>query len=159
MSISLTAGQVVTGSAQTGFTGPTYTLASDIAPSIYGKQFAVSALGGTQSNVEVHSASAPFTVTIVRPPSLKILGSVNPVTGLIMGSVPKNTYKVIIRKGANVLVNNPPQVASCTLSISVPAGADTEGSGNDVRAMLSLLIGVLTNQSAGLGDLLATGLL
>lgn len=159
MSISLTAGQVVTGSAQTGLTSPTYTLATDIAPTIYGKQFAVSALGGTQTNVEIHSASKPFTVTIVRPASLKAIGSVNPITGLIMGSVPKNTYKIIVRKGADILVNNPNQLASATLTISVPAGADTEGSGNDIRAMTSFLIGILQNQSAGLGDLFATGLL
>lgn len=59
MSFTLTS--PITGAAQTGFTSPTYTLTSDLAPDNNGKQVAVTALGGTQVGVTTHSVAAPFT--------------------------------------------------------------------------------------------------
>jgi len=159
MSISITSGQVITGGAQTGLTTPTYTVTTDVAPTTYGKQYAVTAIGGTQANVSLHSVSSPFTLTVVRPSSMKALPPVNPMTGLCMGPVPKNETRIIIRKGAGVLTNNPVQLGSVTLSIKVPAGADAYNSGNEIRAMLSLLVGVLNNQSSGIGDLVTTGII
>lgn len=42
----------VTGGAQTGFTSPTYTLTADTPPAgSGGKQYAATALGGTQAGV------------------------------------------------------------------------------------------------------------
>lgn len=88
----------ITGAAQTGFTSPTYTVVSDMAPTPQGKQVAVSALGGTQAGVTTHTVSSPFTLNFVRPPVYKTLGKPNPTTGLIK-DVPRNTYKFIGRKG------------------------------------------------------------
>lgn len=147
----------VTGAAQTGLTTPTYTLTADIAPSPNGRQYAVTALGGTQTGVDVHSVSKPFTVTIFRPQQLKVLPTANPVTGVIK-SIPKNTYKVVVRKGMVPAANQSAIVGGCTLSIDVPAGCDTYEP-EDVRAMLSLMIGVLSQVSAGLGDTTVSGLL
>lgn len=147
----------VTGSAQTGFTAPTYTIAADIAPDANMKQWAVTALGGTQASVIVHGASAPFTVTFVRPKTFKPLGKANPVTGVIK-DIPKNTWKVHVRKGVLPLAGQSYQVMQMTCTIDVPAGADLADPAN-VRAAFSLLIGSLSQISAGIGDSAVTGLL
>lgn len=147
----------ITGGAQTGFTSPTYTLTTDQAPSLFGKQYAVTAIGGTQVNVDVHSASKPFTITVVRPNAIKALPAPNPVTGIIK-AVPKNVYKVIVRKGMTPYANQQAQVGIINASIEIPAGCDTYEP-EDVRAMLSAFAGAINQISAGLGDTLVTGLL
>lgn len=153
MSISLTS--PVTGAAQTGFTSPTYTHAVDVAPDVNGKQYAVTALGGTQAGVIAHSVSAPFTITFWKPKVNKILGTPNPVTGVI-GTVGRNVYKVIVRKGVLPLSGQPYQNLLANLSLEIPAGSDTADAPN-IRAALSLLFGSLTQQSAGIGDTLVSG--
>jgi hypothetical protein len=156
MSFSLTS--PVTGGAQTGFTSPTYTIVTDTAPSNTGKQYAVSALGGTQAGVDASSSpSRPFTVTLSRPPVLRQLPAVDPVTG-VLRSVPRNTYKIIVRKGVTPLTNQAATVLNATLTIDVPAGADSADAAN-VRAAMSLLIGALNQASASIGDSLVTGVI
>lgn len=156
--MSLTITSPVTGGAQTGLTTPTYTLATDTAPSNSGKQYAVSAIGGTQAGVDTTSSpSRPFTITGSRPTVLRQAPAVNQVTGLI-GNVPNNVYKVGVRKGVTVLAGQTPRVAQAWLEISIPAGADTADAPN-VRAMLSLLIGSLNQISASLGDTTVTGVI
>lgn len=147
----------VTGGAQTGLTDPTYTITQDVAPDVNGKQHAVTALGGTQTSVRTHAVSDPFTVTFVRPKSPKALQSPNAVTGKYT-SVPKNTYGVIVRKGVNFAANNAPETAIVRCYIDVPAGSDAYDSVN-IRAAISLLVGILTQQSAGVGDTLITGIM
>lgn len=155
MAIAITS--PVTGAAQTGLTSPTYTVATDVAPDINGKQVAVTALGGTQTGVSLHSVSSPFTATVSRPKSYKSLGKPNPTTGLI-ANVQNNVYKVIVRKGVLPLAGQPIRNMIIDMSISVPAGADTTDVPN-VRAALSLAIGVLQQQSAGLGETTTTGII
>jgi hypothetical protein len=155
MSIAVTS--PITGAAQTGFTAPTYTNVTDVAPDINGRQYAVTALGGTQTGVRTHAVSDPFTVTFMRPKSPKALQSPNPVTGRY-GSVPKNTYSVIIRKGVNFAANQAPEVMLARTYIDVPAGSDAYDSAN-IRAAISALIGALTQVSAGLGDTLVNGVI
>lgn len=140
----------VTGSAQTGLTSPTYTLTADTAPDSNGKQHAVTALGGTQTGVDASSVSRPFTLTFVKPKVLRTLGNPNPVTGII-SNVPVNTYKLITRKGVLPLTGQPSRTMLVTTTIDVPAGADTADPSN-IRAALSAHIGMLTQQSAGIGD-------
>lgn len=151
----LTITSPVTGGAQTGFTGPTYTFVADTAPDSNGKQFAVSNLGGTQAGVDVSSVSRPFTVTWIRPKVLKTLGAQNPVTGVI-SNVPRNVYKLITRKGVTVLAGQPSQTMLVTTTIEVPAGSDAADPSN-VRAALSAHAGALNQQSAGLGDTATSG--
>lgn len=145
----------VTGAAQTGLTSPTYTIASDVAPDINGKQYAVTALGGTQTGVAVHSVSSPFTLTFFRPKAYKALSSVDPVTGQLR-NVPMNVFKIIARKGVIPLAGQPSSTMRATLTLEVPAGADSADS-EDIRACLSALIGTLSQQSAGIGDTVVTG--
>lgn len=147
----------VTGGAQTGFTAPTYTVVADVAPDVNGRQHAVSALGGTQAGVSIHSVQSPFTVTVVRPKAFKVLGKTNPVTGLLP-NVPKNTWKVIVRKGMLPLAGQPAALMVASVSLDVPAGADT-ASPAEIRGAISLLIGALSQLSAGAGDSLVSGIL
>jgi len=150
MSISLTS--PVTGAAQTGFTSPTYTVVADTAPTSSGKQWAVTAIGGTQTGVRTHSASDPFTITFERPSNVRSAPIPNPITGVI-GNVPRNTYKVRVRKGVIPVVGQSPQVMLQTGVFDVPAGADLADPSN-VRAGTSLMIGGMNQQSAGWGDTL-----
>lgn len=156
MSFTLTT--PVTGGAQTGFTSPTYTIVSDTPPTSAGKQYAVSALGGTQTGVDSSSSpSKPFTVTLERPAILRALPAVNGATG-ILPNVPRNTYKVRVRKGVVPLSGQAPQVMLLTCTLDVPAGADVADAAN-VRAGLSLLVGALNQISASIGDTLVTGVI
>jgi len=146
----------VTGGAQTGFTTPTYTLAADRAPDINGTQHAVSAVGGTQAGVRSHTVSDPFTVTFFKPKTPKALPSPNPTTGRY-GSVPSNTYSVVLRKGVNFAANQAPVVMTFRLTMDIPAGADSYDAAQ-IRAAVSLLSGLLTQIPAGVGDSLVTGI-
>jgi len=155
MTIALTT--PVTGSAQTGLTSPTYTVVADTPPNAYSKQWAVTALGGTQANVDVHGASKPFTITFSRPQVIRSAPMVNPVTG-VMPNTPRNVYSVIVRKGGSPGVGQNPQINVLRADLSVAAGVDLVEP-EDIRAALSLLIGSMTQQSSGLGDTLINALL
>lgn len=156
--MSITWTTPITGQAQTGFTAPTYTTVTDTAPSGNpGKQVAVTAIGGTQAGVTVHSVASPFTLNFTRPSNLKVLGSPNPVTGVVT-QIPSNTYKLIVRKGVTPLAGQAIKVMNVTLSCDVPAGSDTADAPN-VRAALSAAFGALVQQSAGFGDLAINGVL
>lgn len=147
----------ITGGTQTGLTSPTYTHVADIAPDVNGKQIAITALGGTQTGVVPHSISSPFTLTAIRPKTMRLLPQPNPVTGLVK-NVPKNSTKVITRKGVIPLAGQASAMMIITTTIDVPAGADTADA-LSVKAALSAHIGLLNQQSAGIGDTVTTGIL
>lgn len=156
MSVSLTS--PVTGSAQTGFTSPSFTVVADSPPNAYSKQYAVTVAGGTGlSTVDVHAASSPFTITFSRPANVRPAPIPNPTTG-VMGNSPRNVYSVIVRKGMKPGTNQTPQTAQLRCDLSVVAGADVQEP-DDVRAALSFLIGSLSQQSAGIGDMLINNIL
>lgn len=144
----------ITGGAQTGFTSPTYTHVSSSAPDVNAKQYAITALGGTQAGVDVHSASRPFTITYWWPKALRAL---NYMIGMVNApAIPKNVYKLITRKGVTCHANLPAQTMVITTTIEVPVGADTADTAN-VRGAHSAHIGALNQVSAGLGDSSVTG--
>jgi len=147
----------VTGAAVTGLTSPTYTLTTDVAPNINGKQYAISALGGTQTGVDVNTVSKPFSLTFFRPATLRTLPQANPVTGVIK-AVPMNSYKLITRKGVLPAVNQSAIVARITTTIDVPAGSDTYEP-EDLRAMISLHFGAGSAQASGIADTILSGVL
>jgi len=156
--MSFTLSSPVTGDPQTGFTSPTYTLATDTPPTSAGKQYAVSAIGGTQAGVDTASSpSRPFTITLSRPQVLKALGPVDPVTG-VLRSVPRNTYVILLRKGVTPLAGQAPATMQIRCEIAVPAGSDIADAPN-VRAALSLLIGSVHQISASIGDTCVTGVI
>jgi len=145
----------VTGAAVNGLTSPTYTLSTDVAPSINGKQYAISALGGTQTGVDVNTVSKPFTLTFFRPQVLRTLPAPNPVTGVIK-SIPTNTYKLISRKGASPAANQSNLVAKITTVIEVPAGTDTYEP-EELRALVSCHFGAGWANASGIADTIITG--
>lgn len=106
MTISLSS--PVTGAAQTGFTSPTYTTAADAA-SVDAKRYVVTALGGTQAGVNVHSISSPFLVEFRRPAAFKTVGMPNPNTN-ILSIQPKNKFSGKVVKGVLPLAGQAPQM-------------------------------------------------
>lgn len=147
----------LTGSAQAGFTSPTYTLSADTPLEANSKQSAITAIGGTQAGVTLHSVSSPFTLTVARPKSNAVLGKPNPVTGLI-SQVPRNKYKVITRKGVLPAVGQPPVTMLIRTEIEVPAGSDSVDIAN-IKAALSAHIGLLWRESSSLGDTSSSGII
>lgn len=147
----------VTGAVVAGLTSPTYTITSDVAPSQNGKQYAVTALGGTQTGVDTNTVSKPFSVSFFRPVQLRGLPQANPVTGVIK-NVPMNTYKLITRKGVQPAANQNALPLLISTTISVPAGADTYEA-EDIKAALSLHFGVAWAQCSGIADTIVTGVL
>lgn len=146
----------VSGGAQTGFTSPTYTLTVDVAPETNGKQYAVTSFGGTQVGVIAHSVAAPFTALFVRPKTLKVLGMVNPVTGKL-GNVPNNVYFLIVKKGVLPLAGQAYRTMTIRAAMDIPAGSDLADAPN-IKAAVSLFTGLFSQQSAGIGDTLQTGI-
>lgn len=147
----------VTGAPQTGLTSPTYTLSADVAPNAHSEQYAVSALGGTQTGVSAHSVSKPFTITMERPQNFRQVPLPNPVSGAL-GNVPRNVYTFRTRKGVLPLAGQAAQTMLIETKISVPAGADTADA-SSIRAALSAHAGVLWESSNDIGDTLIDGIL
>lgn len=155
MSVSLTS--PVTGAAvPADLTSPTYTLTADSAPNAYSKQWAVTALGGTQTGVDVHSISNPFTITVERPASFRSVGQPNPVTGSL-AQQPRNVFKVRVRKGLTPLAGQADQISSIELRIPVPAGADLADPAS-ISAALSCLGGILNTDADQLAQMCQDGI-
>ncbi len=146
----------ITGATVTGLTSPTYTQVDDVPPAVNAKQKTVTALGGTQGTASANTISEPFTSTFYKPAGLKSLPAANALTGL-RGAVPNNQYRLVVRKGGEA-ASGVPVVAIARLTIDVPAGMETFDPDN-VRALVSYLIGLLTEESADLSDTLLTGVL
>lgn len=157
MSIS-TLTSPVTGAPQTGLTTPTYTVVSDVAPDLYTSQWAVTALGGTQTGATAQTgADNPFNVSISRAKVLKPGPNVNS-QNQIVGQPARNITKGSAKKGMRV--NSASSVrfpAYFDWRLSVPAGSESVDPA-EIRAMLSLVIGQLTQMSAGIGDTIVTGI-
>ncbi len=143
---------LVTGSAVTGLTSPTYTMSADSADS-YSKQFAVTALGGTQTGVTVHSTSSPFTLTFSRPKSARV-----PTLVGTQYQVPINTYYARVRKGVNAVAGQPMRIAMIEIRTNIPAGAETLDKAN-LDAMFSAAAGAFAAQLQGIRDMIANNIL
>lgn len=156
--MSFTITGAITGGAQTGFTSPTYTLTADNATDVRSKQSAVTAIGGTQTGVTVHSVNSPFTVTVRRQSVLRTLSQafLNGVTGQY-SKVPFNEYTILVRKSAQVALNQW-FTNEFRLTCRVAAGSETYDAPN-VKAGASLAVGFLNTNSAGLGDTLQNAII
>lgn len=144
----------ITGATVTGLTSPTYTLVDDIPPAVNAKQKTVSALGGTQGDASANTISEPFTATFYKPAAPKALPPANSLTGL-RGQVPNNQYRLVIRKGGEAAAGVP-VTAIVRISLDIPAGMETYDP-NNVRALVSFLVGLLNEESADLSETLLTG--
>lgn len=144
-----------TGGAITGFTSPTFTLVDDVAPVVNAKQKTVTAVSGV-GTATANTASSPFTATFYKPTSVKPLPAANPVSGL-RSAIPMNQYKLVVRKGGKASADVP-VTAIARLTIDVPAGMETYNA-DEVKALTSFLVGVLTEESNDLADTLITSVL
>lgn len=147
----------VTGSTVTAFTSPTYTLVQDTAPNANSKQYAVSALGGTQTGVDINAVSKPFTIAMFRPVVLRPLPQANVSTGVVP-NIPVNTYSILTRKGSVPAANQVPQVIKIKTVFEVPAGCDAYEP-EELKAAFSCHVGILWGNSAAIQDVLLTGVL
>jgi len=69
-----------------------------------------------------------------------------------------NRFRRLVRKGVIPLAGQAVAIASADHIVSVPAGSDTADAPN-LRAMLSLAFGADTQQSAGSGDTIVSGIM
>lgn len=148
----------VTGAAVAGYlTSPTYTVALDsIAGAGLTKQYVVTGLGGTQTDVTVHSASSPFAIALTRPSKFRGLGALSPNGQLSL--VPRNVWKLVMAKGATPLAGQAPVNVVFRTDITVPAGVDVADP-NEVAAGISLYAGVLWAYAKDITDSLRYGIL
>lgn len=144
----------VTGAAVTGLTSPTYTLSSDQNPSVNGKQWYVSALGGTQTGVTTHSGSDPFTVSIYKVTSWNLVPSVT-VSGTFRTTVPRNKFSIVFRKGVTPLATMPKELLVARFAIDQPAGADVADA-VEIAALVSMSTGLLWANATQLYTTLVT---
>lgn len=144
----------VAGAAQTGFTSPTYTFVSEPAPDVNGKQYVVTAVGGTQTGVTVSSVSAPNRFTWWRPRVFKQPSGFNSVSGRY-DKVPMNVHKLVTAKAASVSASQT-VVNLATTIFEIGAGSETYDQAN-IRALVAEHAGVIYNQAAGIGDTLTSG--
>jgi hypothetical protein len=147
----------ITGGAQSNLTTPTYTLASDLAPDANSRQYVVTALGGTQTGVRASSAGDPFTVTIRKDRTYKVLPARNPVNGSYP-NVPMNKTELLFRKGVYIDTDQTTRTANIRVIAELPAGSEVNDPAN-IRALCSFLVGILNEESQDYGDSLVTGII
>lgn len=144
----------VTGGAQTGFTNPGYTIGVANAPAVNAKAYDVLTLTGTQPGATAASVSSPFNVVIYKPRQYASAGVVDG-NGILRG-VGYNDYALNITKGMLPLAGQQPLLGRAWCKFRVPGGADLASPG-EIKAMISFLSGLLTQQPAGIGDMLIQG--
>lgn len=156
--MALNVSSPLTGTAQSGFTAPTWVFEEDFVSSINGEQVAITAKGGTvPAAVTFNSPSSPFTLSWEKPRQFGSPGVPNPVTGKL-NRVPMNVWKFRVRKGVTPLSGQSPQTMLGTVELRIPAGADVEDPEN-IRAALSALFGLVYDQSSLIGTSVVTGTL
>lgn len=123
--MSITFDPTLTGFNVTGFTSPIYDNEDDLPPNGFSRQRIFTGLtsGTVPAGLSYHSVSSPCTATIERPAAFKSLPPVNPVTG-VLPNVPRNVWKIRIRKGVLPLAGQSPVPMVIETKLSVPAGAD-----------------------------------
>jgi hypothetical protein len=147
----------VTGVPVTGLTSPTYTVAADKAPSPQASQFAVTAIGGTQTGVDTGAAATrPWTATFYKPSAVRQLNSVD--SNNVLRNVPNNVYALLVRKGVTVLSGQPSRLFQARTEFLVPAGADVADIPN-IKAGYSFFGGVVTQAANNMVSMFTTGLM
>jgi len=155
MTVALTT--PITGLAlATYLTSPTFTIVADTPPFPNGKQWLVTALGGTQTGVTAHSVSDPYTILVSKPASPKALPRINPQTGLLMTPPAKNVYTLGVRTGGLPAASQDPAFITVKIVIEVPAGVDSYDK-NTVASAVSCLIGAFTQTPQNFMDLVLAG--
>lgn len=146
----------VAGAAISGLTSPTYTLAVDTAPSPFGKQYYVSALGGTQTGATAHSPTKPFTATLTRPQQVRTAAPARTNSNALVANV-RNKWVMVIRKGG--LVNASLAIPGLMVNrdeIDIAAGME-DSSPVEIAAFVSFKAGCWWNNAQAFSDSFRTG--
>jgi hypothetical protein len=149
----------VTGTPVTGLTSPTYTLSTVSAPNISARARIISALGGTQTDVNVHSIIRPFRMTwqwplVIKqqtPAQAELVGAQIPVPNL-----PVNRYSLNTSKGLKVTNGEATGLMSIKTEITIPAGGEYYAD-QDIRAALSAHSGTIVEGADAIIAHLVTG--
>jgi len=138
MSISLAGPTTATTTA--ALTAATYSFVSDMANDNRSKVFVMSAKGGTQTGVNIHTVDSPKYVVFKRPAQFQQASGYNTVSGKY-SRVPKNVTRVVGKGSCNVTAS---QIESIPmeLSIGVPAGGPTFDRVNVEASILMFLSGI-----------------
>lgn len=133
----------VTGMPVTGLTSPTYTLTSDTPLESNQKAWYVSALGGTQTGVSVHSVDKPFQVYISRPKTIKLADGTSTTAVFMLTNVAKNVYKLGVREYTSLNNGGGGGVAEAVVEFRIPIGSP-EYDAVRLKALLSLFGGLVS---------------
>jgi hypothetical protein len=109
----------------------------------------VTSLGGTQTDVRANTAGDPFLVRLRKFP-YRNLPARNPVNGSY-GSIPRNKFEMLFVKGVKVDTAGLVVPMDVRITATTPAGAELNDAAN-IRALWSFIIGLLTEESADIGD-------
>ncbi len=144
----------ITGATQSAFTTPTYTLASDLAPAPNARQFVVTALGGTQTNVRASSAGDPFTL-LTRKGPYRVLPPKNPSNGSY-GNVPLNKVEHLFQKGLKIDSAGVIRTGNLRVILELPAGSQQNDVAN-IQALICMAFGTLVEESQDFADSAVSG--
>lgn len=153
--INLTGPTTTTGSTVL-LTSPTYTFVPGIAKDFTTRAYTLSALGGTQSGVYLHSNYKPKEVIFKRFKDFQRAAKYNTVTGKF-GIVPKNTVSVIGRGGLSINANQV-ELGNVRIDFSIPAGAETYASA-DTEALMLMTLQATINQLPAILDAVRSGVI
>jgi hypothetical protein len=142
--------------AVAGFTSPTFTTVQSSTTVPNGKQYSVTARGGTQPGglTDVNSASRPFSFLATRPATIQQLPALNAAG--VLPNVPVNVYTLGTRKGLTVLSGQPSVPGYVKSSFGIPAGADLADA-NAVAAMLVAHAMAIAQMAQGIIDTAQSG--
>lgn len=145
-----------TGGAQLGLTTPTYTYTTDVAPAANARQYVVTTLGGTQTGVRTHTAGDPFSLRVTRQPYKALPAKLQ--NGMYAGNVPLNKTEWLLKKGLKIDSSGTIRAGYWRVSAEIPAGAESNDDIN-IQAMTSFIIGILSEESADVGETIKTGVI
>jgi len=135
------------GTVSAKLTSPTYSLTKTSSPQNNAVTHLVTSLGGTQTDVVVHSADVSFSHRYIWPAIMKLVGAFKtdevPVGHLTRW--PTNRWIVATKKGTLCTPSGYADIVIETV-VTVPAGAPSYGPQN-IAAALSAHIGLLNADS------------
>lgn len=154
--MSLTITGTIAGTAVSSAPTPVFTATEDSSAGPNFRRWYITSTA--TSNASAHSVSKPFYIELHRPAVFKPAPQFDQTgTRIVSGPVGRNTYKIRIIKGVDA-ASNVPAICLFEGTFQVPSGADVSDPGN-VRAVLSLLGGLINEDSANLAETFVTGLL
>lgn len=154
--MSLTISGTIAGTAVTSAATPVFTATEDSSAGPNFRRWYITTVA-TANNADAHSVSKPFYVELHRPAVFKPAPQYDVTGTRLVGPVGRNTYKIRIIKGVDV-TSSVTGICLFEGTFQVPSGADIVDPEN-VRVVLSLLGGLINEDSVNLAETFVTGLL